>query len=452
MAQIRIHTERVKEIGQRLTARGDLLAEMSDELQRAINSLDTGSWDGRSRHEAETLLNRVRPESTQLAEALDALGRTLMHVAEVFEREDNTAAHNLDGLAWVDFEISQGQILGISSGMSLAAPAVMLASTNVSLDEYRSRDLSKMSWTDRLALKDVLRKQIEELNKAQQRLEAQIAQDDQDITEIDRQIRKLQAQRDALQEEADKLSNKLKPDDDGLKWGFDDGILDAPWRTESDDLEDQMADLDQQIEDLQEQKQYLIAQREGHQNQLQGIDERLKSMQAEQEKLNGLLENGIAPDGPTEPAWLRNQLSGCTHYVAQKRDVSAWPNSSGEPGHPGNACEWDDQARQAGYGVGQEPVKGSIIVWEPGAKYTQDHNGYTVSTHSSAGHVAIVKDVDYSNPEVVRVRIEHASISQGRGTHSQPLDQWVTLDPSEVSSGDISFIYDKSFEASPNTI
>jgi prefoldin subunit 5 len=191
--------------------------------------------------------------------------------------------------------------------MGLAAPAVMLASTNVPLDEYRVPDVSRMSWADRLAYKDALGKRIEELNKAQQRLEALIAQEDHDIADIDRQIQELQAQRDALREKADKLLNKLKPDDDGLKWGFDDGILDAPWRTESDDLEDQMADLDQQIEDLQEQKQDLLAQRQDHQDQLQGIDQRLKSVRDEQEKLNGLYEPRY--DG-TKPAPGMNSVYG----------------------------------------------------------------------------------------------------------------------------------------------
>ena len=61
-------------------------------MQRAIGSLDTGAWDGRSRWRAEPLLDRVRPESARVADGLDELGRKLVRVADTFEQEDNTAA------------------------------------------------------------------------------------------------------------------------------------------------------------------------------------------------------------------------------------------------------------------------------------------------------------------------------------------------------------------------
>ena len=48
-------------------------------------------------------MSRVGPESARLAEGLDTLGRQLLRVAEVFEREDNTAAGNLAGMPWVDW-------------------------------------------------------------------------------------------------------------------------------------------------------------------------------------------------------------------------------------------------------------------------------------------------------------------------------------------------------------
>ena len=102
--QIRIDTQHTREIAQRLTAEGDRLAEIGHELQRAIGSLDTWAWDGRSRWRAEPLLNRVRPESARVANGLDELGRKLVRVADTFEQEDNTAARNLAGMGWVDFE------------------------------------------------------------------------------------------------------------------------------------------------------------------------------------------------------------------------------------------------------------------------------------------------------------------------------------------------------------
>jgi WXG100 family type VII secretion target len=104
MTKIRIDTEHAREVGRRLIAEGDHLAEIGYELQRAIGGLDTGSWDGRSRARAEPMLNRVRPESARVADEIDHLGRKLRHVAETFEQEDNTAARNLEGMGWVDWD------------------------------------------------------------------------------------------------------------------------------------------------------------------------------------------------------------------------------------------------------------------------------------------------------------------------------------------------------------
>ncbi len=99
MAQIRINTDHVAETGRWLTAQGGRLAEIGQELERAIGELDLGAWDGISRQRAEPSLARVQPASMRLSRALDALGRTLVRVAEIFEQEDNTAARRVDGLA-----------------------------------------------------------------------------------------------------------------------------------------------------------------------------------------------------------------------------------------------------------------------------------------------------------------------------------------------------------------
>jgi len=100
--RIRVNTERVCETGRRLIATDNRLSQIGHELQRAIGGLDTWAWDGVSRARAEPLLSRAGPESARLAEGLDTLDRQLLRVAEVFEREDNSAAGNLAGmLGWI---------------------------------------------------------------------------------------------------------------------------------------------------------------------------------------------------------------------------------------------------------------------------------------------------------------------------------------------------------------
>jgi uncharacterized protein YukE len=104
MAQIRIDTERARDVGRRLMAESDRVSEMRHDLQRAIGNLDTWAWDGRNRRRAEPLLSRVRPAGEAITQEMQALGRMLIHVANTFEKEDNTAAQNLGGMPWVDWE------------------------------------------------------------------------------------------------------------------------------------------------------------------------------------------------------------------------------------------------------------------------------------------------------------------------------------------------------------
>jgi WXG100 family type VII secretion target len=104
MVKIRIDTERVRDVGIRFSSESDHLRQINHELRQAIGSLDTGAWDGRSRADAEPLLDRVRPESLHVAKKFDDLGQKLLHVADMFERKDDTAAQNLERMPWVDFD------------------------------------------------------------------------------------------------------------------------------------------------------------------------------------------------------------------------------------------------------------------------------------------------------------------------------------------------------------
>jgi surface antigen len=366
------------------------------------------------------MLDRVRPESSRVANRLEDLGRKLRHVAEVFEQEDNTAARNLAGMSWVDFETSGGKVLGAST-IAMAAPAVTFVSLKLPLEEYRPRDISKMSWADRFEYADELPKQIKELEDAQQELKDKIDECDQEIADIDEQIADLQAQRDALQEKAADWRNKLKPDDDGLKWGFDDGILDAPWRTESDDMEDQIADLDNRIEGLQEERQGLIEQRAGYQKDLSDLDQRVNSLRETQEELRKTEQKGIPMDGPSDyhDAFPGKKDTNCTKYASSRRDVPC----------RGNAQEWDGEAEAAGYEVGERPVKGSVMVWESTFEDADD----------DYGHVAIVERVEPQDDGTYNIWYTD-------NNHTDPSKpEPMTIDPGEE---DISFIYDKPPQAS----
>jgi hypothetical protein len=59
-----------------------------------------------------------------VADEIDHLGRKLRHVAEIFEQEDNTAARNLEGMGWVEFETSATDSL-------MSAPPTPKSSKNI---------------------------------------------------------------------------------------------------------------------------------------------------------------------------------------------------------------------------------------------------------------------------------------------------------------------------------
>ena len=421
MTQIRIDTDQVRETGRRFNTEADLLAQIGRELQSAIGSLDTGAWDGRSRARAAPLLNRVRPESEQAAEWLDELGRKLAHVADIFEQEDNTAAGNVAEMPWVNFEVGGGAVLGAATVAGMAAPTIVLASLPLTGDA--APNFANTTWAERFAYAEEFPGKIEAIEGEMQQLQDLIAQDNVDIVDIERQIRDLKAERDRLQTEADNFWNKVKRDPDGWKWGFDDGVIDAPWRTQSDAMEDQIGQLDKQIQDLENKKAEIVSQRDTHQQQLDSSEQHLAALQQSQTDLNKIIQQGIPSDGPTKETWLMSgsgAMGGCTRYVAEKRDVAAF-----DGGHPGNASEWSRQARNAKYEVGSHPVKGAIVAWE-------------------SNHVAYVEWVDPNDP--THFRISEANtiyLDDGsfvRGKYTPPTTR-------DVHLGDetgISFIYGKS--------
>lgn len=106
MTQIRLNTEQVRDAGRRLLTESTEIEEIGQALQHAVDSLDTWAWDGHSRANAEPLLDQVRPQSVRLADELEQLGRLLQRVADRFENEDSTAARELEGMPWVEWETS----------------------------------------------------------------------------------------------------------------------------------------------------------------------------------------------------------------------------------------------------------------------------------------------------------------------------------------------------------
>lgn len=114
MTQIRLNTEQVRDTGRRLLTESTEIEEIGQALQHAMDGLDTWAWDGHSRADAEPLLDQMRPQSVQLVDELERLGRMLQRVADRFENEDSTAARELEGMPWVDLGPPKPKVDGIT--------------------------------------------------------------------------------------------------------------------------------------------------------------------------------------------------------------------------------------------------------------------------------------------------------------------------------------------------
>jgi surface antigen len=411
MTQIRIDTAFVQETARRLLASADRVSDLNQEIQQVIGSLDTWAWDGVSRSRAEPMLSRVRPMGDDLARELYTLGQLLERVVNVFEREDSTAAGHLTGMPWVDFGDRAGRVLGAAT-VAGAGPAVILASASPAAVP----DISGMSWAERLAYADRLPEEIRALQAQAAEIEGQIDQAEGEIVEIDRRIAELEAQRDALEEEAAKLGNRLLPDEEGLEWGFDDGLIDAPWRTRSDAAEDQIDAYNEEIARLQAQRQGLADQRNAYQQDLTAVNQQLDTLHQVQTEVNDTLEKGIEFDGPSDihPDFPGTVKSNCTKYASSRRDVPCRRD----------AHLWDNEARNAGYEVGDVPVSGSVMVMEAGVK----------GADATRGHVAIIERVERQGDGSYKIWYT----DNGNNDVANPSTR--TIVPGEE---EISFIYDK---------
>ncbi|RLC86883.1 MAG: hypothetical protein DRI37_06715 [Chloroflexi bacterium] len=445
MPQIRIDTHHTHEVAQRLLAEADRLSEIGHELQNAIGGLDTWAWDGRSRSRAEPLLARVRPESEWVKHQLEELGYKLVRVANIFEQKDNSAAGKLAALPWVDFEAVKGSVLGVATVAGAVTPAIVL--TSLPLTGESAPNVSDMkTWKERLDYAKELPGQIKGLEGEQKRLEDDIVQDDKDIADLGQQIKELEAKRDALKEEAGDFWNKVKRDPDGWRWGFDDGIIDAPWRTKSDALEDEIAKYDSQIQELQAQKDALGLQRLGHEQSLNDANKQLDALRQSQTELNRVIENGI-PSSST-PSGKR---AGCVLYVSKYRDISDF-NGTGTP------SKWDTRAAERNYETGAYPVKGALMVYD--GDVLPKKNGYATwkqadgkeSYVSTAGHVEYVTDVrcvEKDGRTLYEVDVAGASTEYneaGEVSWNKYVDEYNTtylVDPQEIPDG-VWFLYDKA--------
>jgi hypothetical protein len=107
------------------------------------------------------------------------------------------------------------------------------------------------------------------------------------------------------------------------------------------------------------------------------LDEhRLRELYEQQQHLQATVEAGIPANGrdPATNPFLEGQ---CTWFATSKRDLY--------PAVHGDAKYWAEQAANSGLEVGNVPVRGSVMVWQPGV----------FKAHEEFGHVSFVEDVKW---------------------------------------------------------
>jgi surface antigen len=118
----------------------------------------------------------------------------------------------------------------------------------------------------------------------------------------------------------------------------------------------------------------------------------LKELYAQRTELNEAVQVGITDDKPGRNGFPEGQ---CTWYVASRRNVGY--------GIQGHAREWAEVAANTGYEVGGVPVKGAIMVWQPGvhgASETYGHVSYIeqVNANSDGSYTITYTDNDNMDP------------------------------------------------------
>lgn len=332
----------------------------------------TAEWAGAASFEYidrfQTQVPRMRE---QLASVLEGLVGSLRHIADEFERADHEAVRGIAG----------GTVLGVAT----AAPMAVLASAGAG---------AGLSERERLAQKMQLPGLLSSLEREQKRMQADMARIDQSLADIDRQIQDLQARRDALLR-SQRWVDRILPDMQHPGLGFDDGIIDAPWRTRSDAQEDQIAEYERQIQALQQQRAEMLARREALQNALDQISERIARYQ------KALPIKSVEVQRWVELSEGRLPSAGeqCVHWARDRADTLGGPALPPIGNYPlgdlgahqylkifdGRTFQIPADTHDLTQVEGLRP--GTVLVWDAGHSDTQGTAGYTY------GHVAVVESV-----------------------------------------------------------
>lgn len=362
MTTIRMETERVDEIARQLEHVNGVIYQEIEILGNRIRSMN---WQGGGADQFRAEFDTFLRQATKVCEEGILLSQRVKR-----ETQEWMAADSLGASHFRDLKRALENLVITGGGGVILASAQVLGVTSNSNGGYL-QEYQKMSWKEKFNAEKKIQDDISSTEKQLANMKS-ADEMETEINAIDAEIAELERKKEKAQKKADALLNKIIPD-----WPLERDSDGVPWRVRADDYEDEVAEYDRQIQELQSRKQTL----QGDLSSRLQLETHLTELQQQQDAPNQVIGEGVPSDGPTMPKWLRNQLAGCTNYVAEKRDVSDFGG-----GHPGDASDWNNQAVKAGYEVGKHPAKGAIMVFEG------DNNVMRVDR--DAGHVAYVEKVE----------------------------------------------------------
>jgi len=415
MGIIRMETERVRQVARQLGQASDAISQEMENLNGRVRSMN---WQGAGADEFRAEFDALMRQMTSACEQGLLLDQRAEREVEQWLAADGQGAIHFQELKRSLSDLNL--IMAGGSGVMLASAQVLGVST--AINEQYLREYQDISWKEKF---EAEKKIQEELVATKKQLDGTKSAEElqNEINGIDAQIAELEKKKAEAQEKADAWYNKVLPN-----WPLEGDSDGVPWRVRTDDFEDEIAGYNHQIQELQAQKQPL----QNALNIRQQLDAHLAELQGRQNALNHVIDKGVPANGPTKPEWLHTQLGGCANYVAGKRDVSDFGG-----GHPGDASAWDNQARAAGYDVGERPAKGAIMVFEG--------QNDVMKVDKTAGHVAYVESVEKVdggyNVTVSQANTQYDSKGNFvRGTYINPNTKTVFV---KDGANGVSFIYDK---------
>ncbi len=338
-----------------------------NELTRVSSNLSS-CWQG---YQAEDFISSLLFICRRLNESsieLDTLVERLQN--EICEWENADKFKNPIGSQ----ERLTGTIIGAAGGATLAGAGNVLGASTETKSGY-VENYQKLKWGEKFSEQDRLAQQVAD-TKIELSGYPEESQIDNSLSTIDKQIAEWESRKKEMEAEERNFFNKIPADFTG--------------ESASKIYKKEVERCDQVLANLREQREKLLKvkmDRADCQNRLTDLTNR-------QDYLEQVINDGISPDGPT-PSSKRNILGGCTNYVATKRNVEGFFVK----GHM-NANYWNENAKEAGFEVGSEPVKGSIMVFEAdegkdnGIRIINNGNitDKPMNVDNSAGHVAFVEN------------------------------------------------------------